>query len=103
MPVLLSGLIIWGLSTVTIAAPTYIDPCAAIAGNRFSPPADALACLKSFPFNETLQSNVLATVSSVLDFYTFEDYYPKSSAPFITMKNIRAELARINSTLYEVR
>ncbi|KIP04036.1 hypothetical protein PHLGIDRAFT_121058 [Phlebiopsis gigantea 11061_1 CR5-6] len=35
------------------------DPCAQFAGQNFVPPAQALACLKSFPFNETLRQNVL--------------------------------------------
>jgi hypothetical protein len=84
------------------AAPVDSDPCAVIAGELFAIPADALACLRSFPFNETLRQNVLSIVSRVLDFYTFEDYYPKSSPPFPNNVNIRAELFRINSTLYAV-
>ena len=100
---LLSGLIIWTLLlAVAIAAPTLSDPCSAIAGALFSTPWDTQACLKSFPFNRTLQSNVMATVSRVMDFYTFEYYYP-SSAPFPSTIDIRAELARINSTTYAVR
>jgi hypothetical protein len=90
------------LGAVAVATPILSDPCAAIAGLLFSTPADALACLRSFPFNETLRQNVLSTVSRVFDFYTFEEYYPKSTAPFQNNVNIRAELARINSTLYGV-
>lgn len=79
------------------------DPCAAIAGQEFVSVADALACQKSFPFNETLRQNVLSVVSRVFDFYTFEDYYLDSPSPFQeSTSNIRAELARINSTVYEV-
>ncbi|KAL1948464.1 hypothetical protein VTO73DRAFT_12539 [Trametes versicolor] len=77
------------------------DPCLKIAGKTFVPPADALACMKSFPFNETLRQNVLDVVSRVFDFYTFEDYYLKSPAPFQdSTTNIRAQLARINQTHY---
>jgi hypothetical protein len=93
------GLFLWA---GVVATPIRQDACAAIAGVTFSKPADALACLRSFSFNETLQKNVLSTVSRVLDFCTFEDYYPKSSFPFPTKVNIRAELARINSTPYVV-
>ncbi|KAH9968140.1 hypothetical protein BC827DRAFT_1122317 [Russula dissimulans] len=82
------------------AAPVHPDYCAAIAGTPFVKPADALACLKSFPFNETLRQNVLSTVARVFDFYTFEDYYPKSTTPFPNNVNIRDEIARINSTSY---
>ncbi|KAI0705325.1 hypothetical protein C8Q76DRAFT_683057 [Earliella scabrosa] len=77
------------------------DPCARIAGKPFVPPRDALACLKSFPFNETLRQNVLTVVSRVFDFYTFEDFYLNSPPPFQDSTiNIRAELARINRTRY---
>jgi len=93
------GLFLW---TGVVATPIRPDACAAIAGETFLKPADALACLRSFSFNETLRQNVLSTISRVLDFFTFEDYYPKSSVPFPNNINIRAELARINSTLYVV-
>lgn len=80
------------------------DPCAEISGKPFVPPADARACLKSFPFNETLRQNVLATSAGVLDFYTFEEYYLRSPAPFQESTiNIRAQLARLNATTYAVR
>jgi hypothetical protein len=100
---LLSGLFVCLLPAVAIAAPALSDPCTAIAGALFSTPEDSLACLKSFPFNETLQNNVLAVVSRVFDFYTLEDYYPKSSSPFPSTIDIREELARISSTSYAVR
>lgn len=90
------------LGAGAIAASVRPDPCAAISGNLFSTPADTLACLRSFPFNETLRQNVLSTVSKVFNFYTFEDYYPKFVPPFQTNINIRAELARINTTSYDV-
>lgn len=96
----------FGLPSLTGALPTIPrseDPCTKVAGKTFVPPADALACLKSFPFNETLRQNVMSVVSTVFDFYTFEDYYLDSPPPFQeSTKNIRAELARINSTTYEV-
>jgi hypothetical protein len=90
------------LGAGAVASPIRSDPCAAIAGALLSTPAATLACLRSFPFNETLRQNVLRTVSRVLDFYTFEDYYPKSTIPFPNKVNIREELARINSTSYVV-
>ena len=85
------------------AAPTASDPCTKIAGKTFMPPADALACMKAFPFNETLRQNVLTVVSRVFDFYTFEDYYLDSPPPFQeSTTNIRAQIARMNATHYEV-
>ncbi|TDL18401.1 hypothetical protein BD410DRAFT_500291 [Rickenella mellea] len=80
---------------------TSTDPCKKISGKLFVPPADALACQKSFPFNETLRTSVLQTVSRIFDFFTFEDYYLNSPAPFQdSTTNIRAELARIGTTKY---
>lgn len=89
-------------SRVAFAAPTAAaDPCVKVAGKAFVPPADALACLKSFPFNETLRQNVLTVVDRVFDFYTFEDYYLNSPPPFQdSTVNIRAQLQRINTTKY---
>ena len=87
----------------TAAATTASDPCAKVAGLQFADPADAIACQKSFPFNETLRQNVLTVVSRVFDFYTFEDYYLNSPPPFQeSTTDIRADIARINSTYYEV-
>ncbi|THH12597.1 hypothetical protein EW146_g7542 [Bondarzewia mesenterica] len=92
------------LAALTAAAPTATnsDPCANIAGLTFVSVPDALACQKSFAFNETLRQNVMSVVSNVFDFYTFEDYYLNSPPPFQeSTTNIRAELARINSTDYD--
>ena len=80
------------------------DPCAKIAGLNFVDPADAIACQKSFPFDEKLRQNVISVVSRVFDFFTFEEFYLNSPPPFQeSTKDIRAEIARINSTQYEVR
>ncbi|KAH9169340.1 hypothetical protein EDB89DRAFT_1908637 [Lactarius sanguifluus] len=77
------------------------DPCVQVAGIQFVDPADAIACQKSFPFNETLRQNVLSVISRVFDFYTFENFYLNSPPPFQeSTTNIRAEIARINSTHY---
>ena len=93
-----------GLMSLVHAAPAATnDPCAEIGGLTFAPPQEALACMKSFPFNETLRQNVIHTVSRVFDFFTFEDFYLDSPPPFQeSTANIRAELARINTTTYEV-
>ncbi|KAI0299441.1 hypothetical protein B0F90DRAFT_1810686 [Multifurca ochricompacta] len=58
------------------------DPCVKVAGLQFVDPADAIACQKSFPFNETIRQNVLSVVSRE------------------STTNIRADIARINSTRY---
>ncbi|KAF9256020.1 hypothetical protein L218DRAFT_882730 [Marasmius fiardii PR-910] len=84
------------------SAPSTVDPCTNIAGKNFVPPADALACEKSFPFNETLRQNILTTVSRVFDFYTFENYYLKSPPPFQESTiDIRAALRKLNTTNYK--
>ena len=99
------------LAALSVAAPApdsgadtqAQDPCAAVAGKSFVPPAQALACLKSFPFDEALRQNVLTVVSRVFDFYTSEFYYLDSPAPFQdSTVDIRAEIARINATQYAV-
>jgi len=89
------------------AAPAWFgfstDPCPNIAGLPFVDPADAIACQKSFPFNETLRQNVLSVVSRVFDFYTFEDFYFKSLRPFQeSTSNIRWQIWRISQTRYDV-
>jgi hypothetical protein len=100
LPALLSRALQW---PATAPATASSDPCVKVAGLQFADPADAIACQKSFPFNETLRYNVMSVVSGVLDFYTFEDFYLKSPYPFQdSTTNIRAELARINKTNYAV-
>ena len=85
------------------AASASYDPCIKVAGLQFADPADAIACQKSFPFNETLRQNVLTVISRVFDFTTFEDYYLDSPPPFQdSTTDIRADISRINSTYYEV-
>ncbi len=92
------------LPLLVSGASTAGDPCAKIAGKNFTLPADALACLKSFPFNETLRQNVLTNIARVFDFFTFEDYYLNSPPPFQESTiDIRAQLDRINRTKYAVR
>ncbi len=91
------------LTRPAFAALTHDDPCAKVAGRIFVDPADALACLKSFPFNETLRQNVLSVVSGVFDFYTFEDFYSNSPPPFQeSTTNIRAQIKRTKSSFYAV-
>ncbi|KAI0317981.1 hypothetical protein OF83DRAFT_1057662 [Amylostereum chailletii] len=83
-------------------SPSETDPCTSISGSLFARPADALACQRSFVFNETLRQNVLSVVEGVFDFFTFEDYYVNSPPPFQSSTvNIRAEIQRINSTHYD--
>jgi hypothetical protein len=99
---LFASLLGGALLRVTAAAITH-DPCSEITGRNFVDPANVIDCHKSFPFNETLRQNVLSVVSSVFDFYTFEDFYLNSPPPFQeSTTDIRAEIARINNTQYEV-
>ncbi|KAJ2914947.1 hypothetical protein MD484_g5436, partial [Candolleomyces efflorescens] len=89
------------LASGVLSAPASDDPCAKIAGKPYSLPRDVQACYKSFPFNETIRQNVLAVVSSVFDFYTFENFYLDLPAPFQgSTANIRANIDRINKTEY---
>ena len=99
------GLLSALLTRLSLAAPTTTDddPCIKVSGKAFVDPVDALACMKSFPFNETLRQNVLSVVSRVFDFYTFELFYANSPDPFQeSTTDIRGEIQRINTTQYEV-
>lgn len=88
---------------LTFAASSAADPCTKVAGKTFVPPADALACYKAFPFNETLRQNVLTNVARVFDFFTFEEYYLNSPPPFQeSTVDIRATIAKLNSTEFAV-
>ncbi|RDB23935.1 Peptidase S41 family protein ustP [Hypsizygus marmoreus] len=85
-----------------LAWPSAPEPCVKIAGKAFVPPADALACQKSFPFNETLRKNVLTNMARVFDFFTFENYYLNSPPPFQeSTVNIRAALAKFSAKKYK--
>ncbi|KAI9450194.1 hypothetical protein BJY52DRAFT_199868 [Lactarius psammicola] len=105
-PLIRTGLLlavfpIRGLLVTADSTTLNTHPCAKIAGIEFVDPADAIACQKSFAFNETLRQNVLSVVSRVFDFYTFEDFYLNSPHPFEdSTTDIRAEIARINATQY---
>ncbi|KAI0052380.1 hypothetical protein FA95DRAFT_1392982 [Auriscalpium vulgare] len=93
---LLASLTFLSGSLLAFAATDASDPCAKIGGLTFAAAADVIACQKSFPFNETIRQNVMATVSGVFDFYTFEDYYLNSPPPFQeSTTNIPADLARL--------
>jgi hypothetical protein len=100
LPVLLqSGWLVTAIPTRRVSP----DPCTKIVGHRFVDPADAIACQKSFPFNETLRQNVLSVVSGVFDFYTFEEFYLNSPPPFQeSTTDIRGQIRRINTTQYAV-
>jgi hypothetical protein len=101
-PLACFGLLSALLIRASLAVATH-DPCTNVAAQTFVDPAEALACLQSFPFNETLRQNVLSVVSRVFDFYTFEDFYLNSPPPFQeSTTNIRAQIQRINSTQYAV-
>ncbi|KAL1729351.1 hypothetical protein EV714DRAFT_285013 [Schizophyllum commune] len=98
----MSWLAVLTFALLAEAAPVAEDPCAAIGGKPYAPPAKVLACWRSFPFNETLRQNVLTNVARVFDFFTFEDYYLDSPPPFEESTiNIREELKRLNTTDYE--
>ncbi|KAG8754098.1 hypothetical protein FRC12_011314 [Ceratobasidium sp. 428] len=78
------------------------DPCGAIAGQAYSTPSAALACLKSFPYNITLANNVMEVVTKATPFFTFEDWQKHTPAPFNeATSNLDVEFARIKATKYK--
>lgn len=85
------------------AAAVASDPCATIAGQPYVVPSKALACLTSFPYNETIKNNVMTNVERVTDFFSFEPFYKHSPPPFQeSTVQIRKEYARIRKTKYLV-
>lgn len=101
LPAILSGVLLIAATPAWFDLPT--DACVNIAGFQFVDPADAIACQKSFSFDESLRQNVLSVVSGVFDFYTFEDFYLNSPRPFQeSSSNIRSHIWRISRTQYDV-
>ena len=91
------------LAVVLQASSVASDSCTVIAGQSYVVPSHALACLKSFPHNETIKDNVMSNVERVMDFYTFESYYLDSPPPFQESTiQIRSEFSRIRKTTYQV-
>lgn len=97
------GLLSALLTRPSFAAPTSNDPCVKIAGHAFVDSADALACLKSFPFSETLRQNVLSVVSRVFDFYTFEIFYSEYPPPSFSRIDNRHTCTDPGYQLYAIR
>ena len=90
-------------SSLVNSAAVGSDPCAAIAGKAFVVPSQALACLKSFPYNETIKTNVMTNAERVTDFFSFEPFYKKSPPPFQESTiQIRDEFSRIRNAKYDV-
>lgn len=90
-------------SSLVNAAAVDSDPCAAIAGKAFVVPSQALACLKSFSYNETIKANVMTNAERVTDFFSFEPFYKNSPPPFEeSTVQIRDEFSRIRNTKYDV-
>ncbi|KAH7099194.1 hypothetical protein BKA62DRAFT_807097 [Auriculariales sp. MPI-PUGE-AT-0066] len=97
------------LVTFTVATTANIDlnarqtdPCALIAPKLpYVLPSEALACMRSFAFNETLRQNVLANANGVLNLFTFEPYYLHSPPRFQeSTVDIRGELRRMSKKSY---
>ena len=90
-------------SSLVNAAAVSSDPCAAIAGKPYVVPSQALACLTSFAYNETIKSNVMTNAERVTDFFSFEPFYKRSPPPFQeSTVQIRDEFSRIRKTKYQV-
>lgn len=100
---LLLAAVLQASSLVNAAAIRASDPCAAIAGKTYSVPSQALACLTSFAYNETIKTNVITNAERVTDFYSFESFYKDSPPPFQeSTVQIRDEFSRIRGATYDV-
>ncbi|KAG8744533.1 hypothetical protein FRC10_009985 [Ceratobasidium sp. 414] len=90
-----------GVSAASLGA-RATDPCAKIAGQSFVAPADARACLSSFPYNATLAKNVMDVVEGAISFLTFEEWQKLTPFPFTEASvNLDFEFARIRKTKYK--
>ncbi|KAG8716773.1 hypothetical protein FRC08_008828 [Ceratobasidium sp. 394] len=98
----LAGALAAQLWTGSSAAYIGADPCAKIAGQPFVAPADARACLSSFPYNATLAKNVMDVVEGAISFFTFEEWQKLTPFPFTEASvNLDFEFARIRKTKYK--
>ncbi|CDZ98146.1 hypothetical protein [Phaffia rhodozyma] len=81
---------------------TSTDPCTAlaVAKGKLYNVADARACLKSVPFNETIRTNILSVVNKVYDLDLFEYEQISQPLPLNQSTNVRTELDRISKATY---
>ncbi|TFK20772.1 hypothetical protein FA15DRAFT_673173 [Coprinopsis marcescibilis] len=79
------------------------DPCAAIAGQKWVLPSEARACIRSFPLDPLIKSNVIEVVNKTLAFHTSVNYQVQAPPPYDqdVHEDLHADLDRIASTPYE--
>ncbi|CAK5281740.1 unnamed protein product [Mycena citricolor] len=104
MLVVFSTLFLAGLEvSASLSVPVEKDPCAAIAGQKWVSPAEARACMFSFPVDEAVKASTLDTLNKTLAFHTSVNYQILAPAPFQdeVHEDIVADLARIAQTSYD--
>lgn len=95
MKVLTSTLqVVWSLASLVShvsSVPLLLDPCSLASGNYSTFP-NAMACLSSFPLNETIKQATIQTLKKALDFYVFKDLA-------VSFKDTNHELSPITSNI----
>jgi len=82
-------------SSLVNATAVASDPCVAIAGKPYVIPSQALACLTSFTYNETVKTNAI-------DFFNFNFSYKHSPPPSQeSTVEIRGGSPRLRATKYQ--
>ncbi|KAF8607363.1 hypothetical protein BDV93DRAFT_553079, partial [Ceratobasidium sp. AG-I] len=93
---------LWTGAVATPVSERAVDACSKVAGQSFVAPADARACLSSFPYNATLAKNVMDVVEGAINFLTFEEWQKLTPFPFTEASvNLDFEFARIRKTNYK--
>ncbi|CAL1699095.1 unnamed protein product [Somion occarium] len=79
-----------------------IDPCAAIAGQKWVSPRDVRACFTSFKVDPDIKANIIEVVNKTLAFHTSVNYQKLAPEPFTAdvHEDLLFDLARISHQSY---
>jgi len=93
-----------GLSVVgaKVLEERAVDPCAAIAGQKWVAPKDVRACYSSIKVDQIIKTNIIDVINKTLAFHTSVNYQVKAPQPFTNdvHEDLLADLARIRSQSY---
>ncbi|KAH8103013.1 hypothetical protein BXZ70DRAFT_889701 [Cristinia sonorae] len=79
-----------------------IDPCAAIAGQKWVAPKDVRACFTSFKVDPAIKANIIDVSNKTLAFHTSVNFEKLAPEPFSAdvHEDLLADFARITRTTY---
>ncbi|KAG2015627.1 hypothetical protein CC2G_008882 [Coprinopsis cinerea AmutBmut pab1-1] len=86
-----------------LPTPEPLDPCAAIAGQKWVLPSEARACIRSFPLSPEVKANVIEVVNKTLAFHTSVNYQVQAPPPYHNdvHEDLHGDLDRISQTEYD--